>query len=150
MKKSPHDDLMEAVHELMHLARAQQRRQMPDDGLHPMEGRALAFFVRRPGATQSDLVEHSGRDKGQLARLIAALKERGLLVAQPDDKDRRVIRLHPTDAARQLYETVLRQRREISSRAAQGLSAAERQELLRLLRHMQDNLRDREAGAGGA
>lgn len=150
MHKHPDDDLMEAVHELMHLARSQQRRHMPDDGLHPMEGRALAFFVRRPGATQSDLVEHSGRDKGQLARLIAGLRERGLLEARPDEKDRRVVRLHPTAAAQRLYESVLRQRREISSRAAQGLGAAERQTLLGLLRRMQDNLREADASAGDA
>ncbi|MGM9425536.1 MarR family winged helix-turn-helix transcriptional regulator [Hydrogenophaga sp. MI9] len=148
MKKHPDDDLMEAVHELMHLARSQQRRHMPDDGLHPMEGRALGFFVRRPGATQSDLVEHSGRDKGQLARLIAVLRERGLLEARPDEKDRRVTRLYPTDAARQLHESVLRQRRQVSARAAAGLDNGERQELLRLLRHMQDNLRDADPDTG--
>lgn len=146
MPKDPDDDLLEAVHELMHLARSQQRRHMPDDGLHPMEGRALAFFVRRPGATQSDLVEHSGRDKGQLARLIAGLRERGLLEVRPDGKDRRVMRLYPAEAARQLHELVQRQRRQISARAAAGLDASERRELLRLLRLMQDNLRDGEPG----
>ena len=51
MSKLSDDDLMEAVHDLMHLARAQLLRHMPDDGLGPMEGRALGFFVRHPGST---------------------------------------------------------------------------------------------------
>ena len=54
MSKLSDDDLMEAVHDLMHLARAQLLRHMPDDGLGPMEGRALGFFVRHPGSTQTD------------------------------------------------------------------------------------------------
>ena len=142
MKKHPDDDVMEAVHELMHLARSQQRRQMPDDGLHPMEGRALGFFVRHPGSTQSDLVQHAGRDKGQVARLIGTLRDKGLLVVESDALDRRVSRLHPTEAALRLHASVMASRRQVAARAAAGLSAAERQELLRLLAHMQTNLRD--------
>ena len=142
MTRPPDDDLMEAVHELMHLARSQLRHHMPDDGLGPMEGRALGFFVRHPGSTQTDLVLHAGRDKGQLARLIAVLKDKGLLVAMPDEQDRRVVRLYPTEAAQARHEAVVRQRRQVAAQAAQGLAVSERQELLRLLRHMQDNLRD--------
>lgn len=142
MTKLSDDDLMEAVHDLMHLARAQLLRHMPDDGLGPMEGRALGFFVRHPGSTQTDLVQHAARDKGQLARLIAVLKDKGLLMARLDEHDRRVIRLYPTEAAQHRHESVMRHRRQVAARAARGLEAPERQALLRLLRHMQDNLRD--------
>lgn len=142
MTRLSDDDLMEAVHELMHQARSQLRRHMPDDGLGPMEGRALGFFVRHPGSTQTDLVQHAGRDKGQLARLIAVLKDKGLLDARPDEHDRRVIRLFPTEAAQRMHEAVMHHRRQVAAQAARGLEAPERQELLRLLRHMQDNLRD--------
>jgi DNA-binding MarR family transcriptional regulator len=49
-----------------------------------MEGKVLGYFCRHPGNTQSDLAQHSGRDKAQLTRLIARLKEAGLLEARAD------------------------------------------------------------------
>jgi DNA-binding MarR family transcriptional regulator len=140
MRRCPDDELMEAMHELMHLASSLQRRQMPDEGLHPMEGRALGFFVRHPGSTQSDLAQHSGRDKGQLARLIALLKERDLLRSQPDENDRRVTRLFPTLAAQRLHDAIQKQRRQIAAQAASGMSAEDTRELRRLLALMKANL----------
>jgi len=139
-----HEDLLEAMHELLHLARGRHRQPGADSdpGLGAMEGRALGYFLRHPGHTQSDLVLHTGRDKGQLARLIGGLKERGLLAARVDDADRRIVRLYPTETAQQLHQGIQRQRRQISALAAQGLSAEERRVLLQLLRRMQDNLRD--------
>lgn len=145
MPKNTHDDVMEAMHELMHLARALQRRNMPDDGLHPVEGKALGYFVRNPGGTQSDLVQYSGRDKGQMARLIAGLREKGLLMAEPDAQDRRVTRLYPSEEAQKLHAEVMQQRRQVAAQATAGFTAAERQSVLDALQRMQANLR--EAGA---
>ena len=68
------DEVVESIHAVMHLYRARQYRTLregPSDLTH-LEGKVLGFFGRHPGATQSDLVAHSARDKGQLARLIGA------------------------------------------------------------------------------
>ena len=77
------DDVLELVHAVMHDYRSLQYRILrdgPHDITH-MDAKVLGFFARRPGATQRDLVEHSGRDKAQLARLIKGLREQGLLAA---------------------------------------------------------------------
>ena len=101
LKQSPTetaDEIAESVHTLMHLYRAQQYRTLRD-GTHElthMEGKVLGFFGRHSGATQSELVAHAARDKGQLARVISALRERGLLEAQADAADKRILRLHLT------------------------------------------------------
>lgn len=136
------DDVLEAVHAVMHRVRSLQHQALRDGELDlgPMEARVLGYFARHPGATQRDLAEHSGRDKGQLARLVNGLRERGLLDASPDAADRRVTRLHLTDHARQLHQAVQRQRRRLAERAAAGLSEAERQQLLALLARLQHNL----------
>ena len=77
-------NVLELIHTVMHLYRGSQFRAQRDSdgGVSPMESKVLGFFARHPGATQSELVEHSRRDKGQLARLISGLKERGLLEAR--------------------------------------------------------------------
>ena len=125
--------IVEALHEVVHRLRAAAAATPVVDGLAPMEGRALGFFLRHPGSTASQLVEHSGRDKAQVARLLAALRERGLLEAQADPADRRVTRLHPTATAARLHQKVMQGRIRSAAQALSVLDAAEQRQLRALL-----------------
>ncbi len=136
------DEVFEAIHTVMHLFRSEQYRVLrdgPHDLTH-MESKVLGFFVRHPGATQSDLSAHSGRDKGQLARLIKGLKDRGLLEAHADEQDRRNLRLNATADGRQVQQTLQRQARRVSGVAVGGFSADERRQLVALLNRVRTNL----------
>lgn len=134
-------DLLESMHELMHLVRQQHARHAaPDGAVSPLEGKVLGYFSRHPGATLSDLVAYAGRDKGQLARLVGGLRERGLLLSEPDPADKRVSRLRPSPEAQQLHAQVQRERRALSARAAAGLSAAEQAQLRALLAKLRAHL----------
>lgn len=129
------DDVLEAVHAVMHAWRARQYRVLrdgPHDLTH-MEGKLLGFFARHPGATQSELAAHSGRDKGQLARLVGSLRERGLLEARVDENDRRAVHLQLTVDGAAVHQGLQRQGRRLSAAAVAGLSAAEREQLVALL-----------------
>jgi len=136
------DDVLESVHAVMHLFRARQYRALKDGAqeLGHMEGKALGFFDRHPGATQRDLVQRSGRDKGQVARLIASLRERGLLEASADENDRRSVRLALSPAGREVLAALQIQGRQLSALAVKGLSADERQQLSALLARVRGNL----------
>ncbi|MGA0609659.1 MarR family winged helix-turn-helix transcriptional regulator [Caldimonas sp. KR1-144] len=129
------DDVLEAVHAVMHAWRARQYRVLrdgPHDLTH-MEGKLLGFFARHPGATQSELAAHSGRDKGQLARLVGSLRERGLLEATVDENDRRAVHLQLTADGAAVHQALQRQGRRLSAAAVAGLSATEREQLVALL-----------------
>jgi DNA-binding MarR family transcriptional regulator len=136
------DELLELVHTLMHQVRARQFEALRDGplALTHMEGKVLGYFGRHPGATQSDLVQHSGRDKAQLARLIKGLRERGLLDGEADEADRRNLRLSLTADGRALMRTLLQQTRKVGAQAVAGMSAAEREQLRALLQRLRDNL----------
>jgi len=135
-------DLMESIHHVMHLFRSLQYRDMPaaSGDLTHMEGKVLGYYARHPGSTQSDLVAHSGRDKGQLARLIAQLKDRGLLVARSDAADRRSVRLELSPAGRAVHQSLGSRVAELAERSVTGLDASERQALLKLIRTVETNL----------
>ena len=143
MDKPPQDDdILELVHGVMHTYRAMQYRFLrdgPHDITH-MDGKVLGYFGHHPGATQSDLAQHSGRDKAQLARLIKGLRERGLLDGEVDDTDRRNVRLSLTSDGQAVQRALRQQARRLSARAEAGLSAPERQQLLALLRKVKGNL----------
>ena len=136
------DDVLELVHALMHEYRAQQYRILrdgPHDITH-MDAKVMGFFARHPGATQSDLAQHSGRDKAQLARLIKGLREKGLLDGVADEVDRRNLRLTLTDDGKAVQKALKAQARRLSTKAVAGLDADERTRLVALLRHVKDNL----------
>jgi DNA-binding MarR family transcriptional regulator len=136
--------LVEGLHAVMGQLRARQHRALREAGLGvtPLEARALDFFSRRPGATLTELVEHAGRDKGQVARLVQGLRERGLLQAEVDPHDRRVTRLSPSPQAQCVLDAVMSQRGRLAEAAAAGLSRSECDTLLALLARVQANLED--------
>jgi DNA-binding MarR family transcriptional regulator len=144
-RKSVHaaDEIFDLIHTIMHLFRSQQYRGLPDGSHHltHMEGKLLGFFARHPGATLSDLVAHSARDKGQLARLIKSLKEGGLLSVQKDQKsDRRSVGLELTRAGHAVHRTLHRQSERLAKLAISELDSEKRRQLLALLRQVRTNL----------
>src|SRR5438128_858587 len=114
------EQLFELLHEVVHSFKAVVQAAIADDesGLAGMEARALAFLTRHPGATAGDLVKRSGRDKGQVARLIATLAERGLVV-RAEGADRRSHTLHVTPEGKAVQRRIERKR----GRAAAGMFA---------------------------
>ena len=142
MGKDPATDILELVHAVMHEYRALQYRFLrdgPHDITH-MDGKVLGFFSRHPGATQSDLAEHSGRDKAQLARLIKGLRDRGLLEASVDEADRRNVKLALTADGKSIQRTLGQQAKRLSAKATAGLTEAEQGQLLALLQKVRANL----------
>jgi DNA-binding MarR family transcriptional regulator len=141
MKNSP-GDLLELVHSIMHDYRSLQYRFLrdgPHDITH-MDGKVLEFFARNPGASQTDLVAHSNRDKAQLGRLIKGLKERGLLEGEADAEDRRSICLRLTSRGKNVQSVLRQQAKRLSEKAVAGLDPTQQQQLLSLLRAVKENL----------
>jgi DNA-binding MarR family transcriptional regulator len=139
---APAVEVLERVHAIMHLFRSAQQRSLragPHDLAH-MEIKVLGFFARRPGATQSDLAAHSGRDKAQLARLVRGLRERGLLEATTDESDKRSTRLTLSAAGQAMHAALHRHDGALAEAALAGLDEAERAVLMDLLGRVRANL----------
>lgn len=136
------EEVFETIHDIMHLYRARQYRALRDGGhdLTHMDTKVLGFFARHPGATQSDLAAHSGRDKAQLARLIRGLRDRGLLEARLDEEDRRSTRLQATAEGMALFDHLHRQGAQLSGVAVADLKLDERAQLVSLLRRVRERL----------
>jgi DNA-binding MarR family transcriptional regulator len=102
-----------------------------------MEHRALGFFARTPDTTLSEMVEHSGKDKAQLARIVRDLREKALLEATPDSHDRRITRLNLSEAGRAAHDAT-----QANHRAIAGLSPAECEQLASLMAKILANLEE--------
>ncbi len=121
----------------------------------PLESSQLVVFLRcahRPGITQEEIAVVTGLDKATVARIAAALAERGLMRREADPDDRRAYRLSLTEAGEALVGRVEEVTDRLHEVLYRGLSRAEQDEACRLLVAMCDNLRGAvSAGrAGGA
>ena len=136
------DAVLELVHTVMHQFRSlqyQELRDGPHDVTH-MESKVMSFFSAHPGATLSDLAQHSGRDKAQLARLVKSLRERELLVGVPDPVDRRNVQLTLSAAGHAVQQTLRRKARSLNGRAVEGLTQEQQRTLVALLSQVKSNL----------
>lgn len=134
-------ELFDSLHNVMHLYRARQLRALRDGAfeLTPMEFKALGYVARHPGCTQSDLVERFGRDKGQLARLLKGLRDRGLLESRVDPADKRSTLLAPSAAGEQLHRILRDEAAEVARQATAGLSASQCRTVLAALERIRQN-----------
>ncbi|WP_229223765.1 MarR family winged helix-turn-helix transcriptional regulator [Duganella sp. sic0402] len=141
-KVNQSDQVFDAIHSIMHLYRARQLRGLRDTGheVTHMEYKALGFFARHPGATQGDLVAHSGRDKAQLARLLKGLRDKQLLDAAADEADRRITRLTLSAQGEKVFHGLNDLGLQASSAAVQGMSAEQLSQLQALLQQIRGNL----------
>nr|WP_315464859.1 MarR family transcriptional regulator [uncultured Rhodoferax sp.] len=108
-----------------------------EHGLGPLHLHALCQCQRNPGATQQQLVQSMGRDKGQMARLIRDLEDRKLLLRSADERDRRVWRLHLTPEGEQQCSWFLALEATLAQDLFGTLDGAETASLLAMLQTVQ-------------
>jgi DNA-binding MarR family transcriptional regulator len=128
------ESVFEHMHEIMFLFRSTLQQHLREDGgdIPGMALKVLGFFARHPGRTQMDLVQHSGRDKGQVARLVKDLTGRGLL--QRSDAvagERRGLQL--TESGLGVHRRLQRQKSQLANKLSGGLSGQELTQLNKLL-----------------
>ena len=145
MPRTTHpSDVLERMHALMHSLRHHMRDAMraDGDGLGLMEARCLRYFARHPGATQSDLVQQSGRDKAQIARIVKGLIDRELLCGQPNPADGRSQVLQVSPKGEALQRKMRSHQAAFERRLMRGLEPDERATLVALLERLQRNAAD--------
>ncbi|MBC2607862.1 MarR family winged helix-turn-helix transcriptional regulator [Pelagicoccus albus] len=137
------EEIFEAIHRTMHLIRAEQYRELKESPFEitHLEGKILNFLGRSDGLTLSELVEHFGRDKGQLARLTKTLREQGLVCSNPNSEDRRSSILQLTDLGRKVNDSLLARLAKVSSHAIEGFTKDEQKQFLSYLGRVQSNLK---------
>ena len=128
------DAVFEQMHEILFLFRSQLSQRLNEAGedIPGMAWKVLGFYGRHPGWTQMQLVEHSGRDKGQVARLVKRLCERGLLLRRDSSGGKRRGLALTTDGEL-VYRRLQRQRAQLASKLTSALSPPEQIQLRRLL-----------------
>ena len=102
--------------------------------------RVLAYLERHPGISQARLAELAALDAMAVVRLLDRLQADGLIERRVCRHDRRVHRVHLTDAAAPVLDEVKRLAALTRGEAFAGIDVARRDAFLAVLAQLRDNL----------
>lgn len=114
----------------------------------PMLLRLLQLCQRRSGITQQELAQMTGRDKGQVARMVKELLEKELLLREDHPVDRRSHCLRPTPAGARAVQAFEQAEAGVARWLFAGMDATERKALQQQLGALQRRI-DEKLGQGG-
>jgi DNA-binding MarR family transcriptional regulator len=103
-------------------------------GLTPALFGLLNLLGAREGAIQQELGSAMGIDPSTMVSLVDQLETAGLAERRPCERDRRAREVAITPKGRRALERGRQMAAEVEDEVLQGLSAAERRELLKLMR----------------
>ena len=110
-------------------------------GISRAQWTVLIRLDRCEGLKQSELAEMLDLQPISLTRLLDRLAANGLIERRPDPHDRRANRLYLTPAARPLIEELSHLGEDMMTTVLEGIDDASREQLLREIGVMKDNLR---------
>ncbi|WP_201840423.1 MarR family winged helix-turn-helix transcriptional regulator [Microvirga zambiensis] len=136
------EDVADLLSELSRQFRVELRQAMNLDKAQttPFQNEVLACVGRNPGANPNSLSDITGRDKGQITRIIAELEILGLLRREKSASDRRSVSVNLTQSGEEVFQRVLAKRAALSDKMLSSLSAKDRSALVEMLRRMRSDL----------
>ncbi|QFR49645.1 MarR family transcriptional regulator [Sulfurimonas lithotrophica] len=81
-------------------------KQIKRYGVSPEQWIILYRVVEKDGIAQKELSDSTFKDQGNLTRMIDKLVEKGYLLRDSDDNDRRSVKLFATQSSKQLVEKI--------------------------------------------
>ncbi len=90
--------------------------------------------------TAADLCRQLNYDTGSMTRMLKRLEEKGVILREPSEQDRRVVRLRITAAGRRIYPKLRDATIRVLNNLVAGFSDAEIGQIHAQLRRMHSNL----------
>jgi DNA-binding MarR family transcriptional regulator len=128
------------LHDVARLLRKRFEQNARGSGLTRSQWQVLAYLSRSEGINQSGLADLLDVEPITLTRILDKLETLKLIERRPDPSDRRVWNLHLTTTARQKLQQVRKIGDATRAEALAGVSAADRQQLLKTLQILKTNL----------
>jgi DNA-binding MarR family transcriptional regulator len=102
--------------------------------------KVLVFLSRNEGTTQAKLAEASDTEPMTVVRVLDRMERDGWIERRPDPADRRAHRLYLLPPSNAVLAEIVRIGEKARSEALAGLSADEREQMMKMLEHVRANL----------
>ena len=141
------DKLGFLIHDSARLLRKRFETRGSAYGLSAAQWRLLVRLVKEEGVAQARLAELLEIEPISVSRLLDRMEEGGWIERRQDAGDRRVRTIFPTDKSRDAFAAIKGVAGEVYDLALAGLTAEERQTLVKGLNTIITNLADSETPA---
>jgi MarR family transcriptional regulator for hemolysin len=133
-------DLHIQLHDVARMLRTRFDRWARNYGMTRAQGVILVRLHFQPGISQIDMAALCEVEPITVGRLVDRLEARGLIERRPDPADRRIKRLHLLPAADAMLAKIEAYRNELGDYLLDGVSAEERETVVKVLLHMKNKL----------
>ncbi|MEW9806973.1 MarR family winged helix-turn-helix transcriptional regulator [Mesorhizobium marinum] len=138
------------IHDAARLLRKRFEAKGSAYGLSAAQWRLLVRLVKEEGVAQARLAELLEIEPISVSRLLDRMEEGGWIERRQDASDRRVRMIFPTEKSREAFAEIKSVAGEVYDLALAGLSADEKQTLIRSLNTIIANLSEGDPPAGQA
>ncbi len=135
------------IHDSARLLRKRFETKGSSYGLSAAQWRLMVRLVKEEGVAQARLAELLEIEPISVSRLLDRMEEGGWIERRQGAADRRVRMIFPTDKSREAFAAIKSVAGEVYDLALAGLSAEEKQTLVKALNTMITNLSDGETPA---
>jgi len=133
-------DLLFLLHDVARLIRQEADRRASMHGMTRAQWVILIWLQRQPGLSQKELAEILEVEPITVARLIDRLEARGMVERRPDDRDRRIWRLHLLPPSGQVLAEMEAERADILRVLTEDVAPATQQTMIEGLQFMKSTL----------
>lgn len=119
---------------------AAMERKLRGTNVSPVQFRALVQLMTKGPMSQNRLNDILMITSATGARLADRMERDGWVVRRPDDKDRRVKILVPTEKAQEIWHVVEHLGRELIAASIEGVDPGELEQAKRVLAQIRENL----------
>lgn len=106
----------------------------------------LKKLCDKDGQLQKELAFLTDRDKASLARLVATMERKGLIIRVPSEKDKRARQIFMTENGREIFQKSLPVVKEIINEIQAGINTKELELVTHVLKKIQLNIKNIQAG----
>ncbi len=138
MSADPADSLSDAFRSVARRLRQASAESLARWDLTPSQFRALRVLMRHDAMRPSELSEHLRIAPRSTTEVLDDLAAKGLIERRPDPQDRRATLVVPTERGTEVAEDIRAISGNEAERVFDRLSPAERTQLARILRKLQD------------
>lgn len=141
-RKELSNNPVKMCNEIAHIFRGYLRVSHENDDIMSAHGTRLviSFLAVEDGVTQLDLVNATHMRAPTISVILKKLEEEGIVRREKDKKDLRVFRVYLTDKGREIDKNNIERIKAADAMALEGLDETEKEELMKLLSKIRDNL----------
>lgn len=135
-----HGPLSHAIVRLGRAHRAVAAQLLRQVGLYPGQELMLLRLWEKDHQHQGELAKVLGVDASTATKSVQRMEQGGFVVREPCPDDRRSVIISLTDTGRELCEKVAALWSELEERTTAGFTPGEREQALRLMERLEENL----------